>query len=434
MYEDFYRAFEDRYRGSRELIKHRLEVYLPFVLPLHKVYPNSVAIDIGCGRGEWLELLGDNSIRAKGVDIDSGMLDGAKNLDITLGDGIEYLSNEPSNSALVISAFHLVEHISFENLMKLVVEANRVLVEGGILILETPNPENIKVASETFYLDPTHTKPIPSELLSFVTKYHKFKRDKTLRLQEDKSIHNQLYVNVGHIIEGVSPDYSVIAQKNASDDILSILDEPFNVEYGISPLMLVEKFEARLLAMESELSSLNSVNQKQQKEIEQNLSSIKEHAYFIEKTLSIAKVAKDSVNIAQGGVNALMVRIDDTINRVKTAQDGVDYTLQYARDVENFAKHIENFTHSINHNLTIQLNSIKNSFTWRGLSLFERGAKKIKRKLTKVESITTPTIEATSSEPIIVKSIDNLDLKDKSDIEINSKRAEDIYTRLNDAN
>jgi len=216
MYEDFYRAFEDKYRGSREVIKKRLEVYLPFVLPLKEIYPNSVAIDIGCGRGEWLELLGDNNIRAKGVDSDSGMLDGARELglDITLNDGIEYLSNQESNSAFIISAFHLVEHLSFDNLMKLVKESHRVLVDGGILILETPNPENIKVASETFYLDPTHIKPIPYGLLSFISEYNGYKRNKHLRLQENKDIDNQLFVNVGHIIEGVSPDYSIISQKD----------------------------------------------------------------------------------------------------------------------------------------------------------------------------------------------------------------------------
>jgi len=414
MYEDFYREFEDKYRGSRELIKQRLEVYIPFILPLHKIYPNSVAIDIGCGRGEWLELLGDNSINAKGVDIDSGMLDGAKNLDITLGDGIEYLSNEPSNSALVISAFHLVEHISFENLMRLVSEANRVLVDGGILILETPNPENIKVASETFYLDPTHTKPIPSELLSFVTKYHKFKRDKTLRLQEDKSIHNQLYVNVGHIIEGVSPDYSIIAQKNASNEILSSIDKPFNKEYGISPLMLVEKFEARLLDMQIELNNLKSIGEKNHQAIVKTQQDIEQHSNFIQRTLTIAKQARIKANIAQDIINTQIKYLN---NKIKIAQDGVDFTLKYSQDIHYLINQVSN-----------NLNNIRNSYTWRGLSLFERGAKKIKRKLNKkVESNT-----------ITVSDVDIIDDSNciivEKNRELNTKRAEDIYQRLNDAN
>ena len=54
---DFYRAFEDRHRGARSLITRRLEVYLPFIAPLAQLYSPAAAIDLGCGRGEWLELL-----------------------------------------------------------------------------------------------------------------------------------------------------------------------------------------------------------------------------------------------------------------------------------------------------------------------------------------------------------------------------------------
>ena len=57
MSDGFYRAFEDEHRGSREMIKERQRVYLPFIQPLIELYPNVGAIDLGCGRGEWLELL-----------------------------------------------------------------------------------------------------------------------------------------------------------------------------------------------------------------------------------------------------------------------------------------------------------------------------------------------------------------------------------------
>ena len=74
MSSDFYRAFEDRYRGSRDLIKSRLRVYLPFVEPLKALYSDCIAVDLGCGRGEWLELLKEKGIGAHGVDLDDGML------------------------------------------------------------------------------------------------------------------------------------------------------------------------------------------------------------------------------------------------------------------------------------------------------------------------------------------------------------------------
>ncbi|MBN8777130.1 methyltransferase domain-containing protein, partial [Thiomonas arsenitoxydans] len=73
--KNFYLAFEDQYRGSRALIKERLRVYLPFVEPLLTVYSSCEALDIGCGRGEWIELLTDTGFSVSGVDLDKGMLE-----------------------------------------------------------------------------------------------------------------------------------------------------------------------------------------------------------------------------------------------------------------------------------------------------------------------------------------------------------------------
>ena len=70
----FYKAFEDQHRGSRELIKSRLEVYLPFIKKVQEALPNTAALDLGCGRGEWLELLKDHQFTASGIDQDDGML------------------------------------------------------------------------------------------------------------------------------------------------------------------------------------------------------------------------------------------------------------------------------------------------------------------------------------------------------------------------
>ena len=78
MVAPFYRAFEDIHRGSRELILDRLAVYLPFLEPLKVLEANPAAIDLGCGRGEWLELIISAGFSALGVDLDEGMLDGCR--------------------------------------------------------------------------------------------------------------------------------------------------------------------------------------------------------------------------------------------------------------------------------------------------------------------------------------------------------------------
>ena len=89
-----------------------------------------------------------------------------------------------ADSLTVVSAFHVVEHIPFETLRQLVDEAYRVLKPGGLLILETPNSENLVVGTSSFYLDPTHQRPLPAQLLTFVVEYAGFERVKTLYLQE----------------------------------------------------------------------------------------------------------------------------------------------------------------------------------------------------------------------------------------------------------
>ena len=184
--ERFYRAFEDRFRGSREVIKSRLTVYLPFIEPLQEIYDVCRATDLGCGRGEWLELITEAGVTAHGVDLDDGMLAACRerNLSVETGDAISFLKSLPDQSQAIISGFHIIEHIAFSDLRVLVQEAFRVLKPAGLLILETPNPENIVVSSTSFHLDPSHIKPIPPQLLAFLTEYYGFYRNKILRLQE----------------------------------------------------------------------------------------------------------------------------------------------------------------------------------------------------------------------------------------------------------
>lgn len=250
--KEFYRAFEDKYRGSRENIKEKLKVYLPFIKPLHQKYPEGIVLDIGCGRGEFIELMQDEQIDSKGIDIDEKMLEAGLilGLEMQRGDGLTYLRSMKNDSAIAITAFHVIEHISFDQLQDIVSEALRVLKPGGIIILETPNPENIRVSSESFYLDPSHLKPIPSGLLTFTVEYYGFKRTKIIRLQEPELLSVQIYANLAQVFEGVSPDYAIIAQKDGESEVITLLDQPFSVEYGLSLSNLIEKFERKMLRFE----------------------------------------------------------------------------------------------------------------------------------------------------------------------------------------
>ncbi|RMO80977.1 Chromosome segregation ATPase [Pseudomonas syringae pv. philadelphi] len=244
----FYRAFEDRYRGSRELIHERQQVYVPFLEPLKQLYPECSALDLGCGRGEWLEILVQNGFQALGIDLDAGMLEAcnALGLPVEKVDALEKLKSMPDESLTVVSGFHIAEHIPFDDLKVLVAEALRVLKPAGLLILETPNSENLVVGTQTFYLDPTHNCPIPHLLLSFLAEYSQFSRSQLLRLQEPETLAQGRPVDLFSVLHGVSPDYAVVAQKAAAPEQMELFDTVFAQEYGLSLESLSRRYDAQV--------------------------------------------------------------------------------------------------------------------------------------------------------------------------------------------
>ncbi len=245
MLDNFYKAFEDRFRGSREEIKRRLLVYLPFIRPLLNYYQDSQVVDLGCGRGEWLEVLAEQGCNALGVDLDEAMLSvcAELNLPACKHDAIAYLENLPDASKVVISGFHIAEHLPFEDLKNLVDQSLRALKPGGLLILETPNPENLVVGSSSFYLDPTHERPIPPPLLSFLPEYSGFERVKILRLQESPELTKANSHSLFAVLNGASPDFAVVAQKKGPIELKNSMNPVFEIEYGVSMEMLANRFD-----------------------------------------------------------------------------------------------------------------------------------------------------------------------------------------------
>jgi O-antigen chain-terminating methyltransferase len=275
MNKDFYRAFEAKYRGSRELIKSRQRVYMPFVELLKNLDGPWFAVDLGCGRGEWLELLRDAGIVAHGIDLDDGMLDDCRELGLSveIGEAISCLKGLPDESHNIISGFHLAEHLPFSELQTLVQEALRVLKPAGLLILETPNPENIVVGTTKFYFDPTHQRPIPSELLSFLPEFYGYARTKVLRLQESKELADNMSPTLNNVFDGVSPDYTVIAQKTAPEKTLSLFDKVFSQEYGLSFRTLAERFDTRLQQVEVKAQQAEAASDKALTQLQEVLTS-----------------------------------------------------------------------------------------------------------------------------------------------------------------
>ena len=248
MSDSFYKAFEDKYRGSRTLIKSQLQAYQPYIDMLEQIYPNGSAIDLACARGEWLEILNEAGFNTLGFETDRGIVELCKQRGLNVRhidplDGLKPLENQ---SQVMISGFHLAEQIPFDHLRAITKEAFRVLKPGGLLLLETPNPENIFVGSNHFYFDPRRIKPIPPLLLAFVPEDYGLSKIKLLRMHEQIKTSNQPNLSLYDALSGVSSTYTVIAQRamgveQAAFDLDAIEPQP-----GVQLNTLTDSYDQHL--------------------------------------------------------------------------------------------------------------------------------------------------------------------------------------------
>jgi SAM-dependent methyltransferase len=219
-FDAFYLAFENHFRGTRSEIKSRFAYYLPYLDGLKSPKKSLRFLDVGCGRGEWMELLKEHGYtKATGVDSNRAMADQCRErgFQVAVEDAVDHLAGLKKGSLDVITGFHVIEHLPFERLMSLLSECYRLLRAGGMIIFETPNPDNLIVAAKNFYTDPTHINPLPSVLTSFlaehagfinvqIAKQHPFTPEVLLREKGEVSARfNELFYS--------EQDYAVIATK-----------------------------------------------------------------------------------------------------------------------------------------------------------------------------------------------------------------------------
>ena len=168
--EALYAAFMDRFRGSREVIAERVRTYLPTIQSAGAGTAERPVLDLACGRGEWLEVLRDAQLQARGIDSNSLLVEQcrARGFDVARGELLAYLRSAADASYGAITALHVVEHLPFSALVALLDETVRVLAPGGVAIFESPNAYNLLVGACTFHTDPTHHQPLAPEVLHFL--------------------------------------------------------------------------------------------------------------------------------------------------------------------------------------------------------------------------------------------------------------------------
>jgi O-antigen chain-terminating methyltransferase len=166
-----YLAFEDLHRGGRREIAARQEVYLPYFK--EGVGEKAPLLDIGCGRGEFLELAKSHGLNARGLDINAEMVAFCRELGLEAeqGDALDYLHGLADESLGGIFLSQIIEHLGPDELTELVNLCAAKLKSGGALIAETLNPQSLSTFAGAFYVDITHVKPIHPEAARFLWRW-----------------------------------------------------------------------------------------------------------------------------------------------------------------------------------------------------------------------------------------------------------------------
>lgn len=221
-FEQLYEDLEDHFRGTRDEVQAKLQPYLADIEATDGAGP---VVDVGCGRGEWLAMLAEAGIEAYGVDLNGVVVERctAQGLDVREADALVHLREIPEASARAITSFHVAEHLSLDTLVGLVDAALVALQPGGVLIFETPNPTNVNVGAASFYLDPTHLKPLHPQFLQFLVTQRGFASAEVR------------YLNVEDVpsltVDDLAPNGDLVRSQELVDRINWALSGP--LDYGI---------------------------------------------------------------------------------------------------------------------------------------------------------------------------------------------------------
>ena len=212
-----YFDFENHFRGSIEEIKKRQEMYIDYFIDKENV------LDIGCGRGEFLHLMKANGVHAKGIDIYEEYADYCKSLGLEAmyGDGITYLHNSEEEFGGIFVG-QVIEHLDLNQIVSICNDAYKKLKTGASIVLESPNPRCLSTYTNSFYVDPTHVKPVHPLTMQYFLEKAGFKEVKIV------------YTSCSRVIQEIPKLEIDVSDKNKKslENFNNIMHEVFELLYG----------------------------------------------------------------------------------------------------------------------------------------------------------------------------------------------------------
>lgn len=257
---DAYLAFEDRFRGPEALIRERLEQYGALLEAFRPTSAEAVAqplwaLDLGCGRGEWLDCCRSHSWPAEGVDGNAAMVEHCrvKGHRVRCADGLADLRSRPAGALACISAFHLIEHLPHAQLEELLRFGHSCLDSQGLLILETPNCETMRVATGEFHLDPTHTTRIHRLYLEHRLRQVGFEAVVTIGLNGRSLQEDWHHPSLRNALESGAPDLAIVASPRPEPWRRQALEQWALAQDCWSGVQIGDRFEERIRSLEQRL-------------------------------------------------------------------------------------------------------------------------------------------------------------------------------------
>ena len=221
MRSGFYLDFENQFRGDTDSILSQFSKYDSLINQVIKGIENPKFLDIGSGRGEWLQKWRDKGQDCCGIENDRDMICLCRNkaLNIMEDDATNALLSLPNNSVSILTMFHMIEHINHNQSIKILSECLRVLSEDGIFIIETPSIDNLIVSTNSFYLDQTHISHINAEAIKFSMKKLGFDAIRDFYINGGPMM-NDKHSKITRILNGVAQDLLLVATKSKTQSQL----------------------------------------------------------------------------------------------------------------------------------------------------------------------------------------------------------------------